>query len=147
MATSQLDQKFLSRVKELQEQASTAAKSGSLGEAEPRDFQLPRESDFSGDPSNPGKLTSAFDRKQGLNDRYEELHGSADSDGKTAEVMAIKMQIAYLASMERGLRARHSGHLRCLIHADARRRAMGLDNGIFADGMVGSLQDMLKAVS
>ena len=87
----------------------------------------------------------AFDRQE-LNDQYTELTESVESAGTTADVMANKQQIAYVAVEERAFRARHSTICRAFCHGHGRRYGHGQGSLLSpAGGITKNLSTLLQA--
>lgn len=65
--------------------------------------------------------------------------------GRSGEAMVIKLQMDYLATMERAFRTRHSSSVRSRIHAAARRNGHGSSAGPLKGTMIGWLSRLLTA--
>lgn len=66
----------------------------------------------------------AFDRTK-LNDAYEAATLDPKNAGTVGDVISYKLQIDYIASMERAFRARHSSLVRSFCHGAGRRYGQG----------------------
>lgn len=60
-----------------------------------------------------------------LNENYLECFQNPDDMGKVADVVALRIQMAFLEAEERAFRLRHASIPRLLIHSAAERRAKG----------------------
>lgn len=69
--------------------------------------------------------------RAGLNANYDEAVASGTSPGTIGDVVALKLQIDYMAMEERAFRLRHASIIRCQIHAHGRRKAHGMAAGLF----------------
>ena len=95
------------------------------------------------DPLDVPGTTAGFDRAA-INTNYGQVIGSAAA-GTIGDVVALKVQVDYVAVVERAFRARHCTPVRLLGFAAARRRGHGNGAGVLVAGVLGFAQDALKA--
>lgn len=100
--------------------------------------------DWNGDPRDLEGMKAPFDR-QGLNTKYEEIHRDAANAGTTGDVIAVKVQADWLAMAERAFRVRQASVCRDNCHMFARHAGHKNPKGVFQYGVLGYVQDMLKA--
>lgn len=117
---AQLDSVFTDRLNALQTDADGQAQAYTGGPARP--WQVPDEIKSLFDIAN--LHTPAYDRDD-LNGLYQQIMGAGSNPGTTADVIAIKTQIDYVASEERAFRTRHTSLCRALAHAHGRRNGHG----------------------
>lgn len=74
-------------------------------------------------------IKNAF-RRNDLNAQYDRaITTSGERDGgRLADRYVSKVQIDYLAAMERAFRARHGSYVRCSMHAAARKQGLGTED-------------------
>ena len=91
-----------------------------------RAWFLPSPNSWDGSPFDLDGISSAFDRED-LNNKYVDAIQSAGepNGGKVVDRMTTKIQIDYLACMERAFRARHASSVRCAMHSAGRRSGQG----------------------
>lgn len=108
---------FSKRLRELKKQAENMYKS--LQGAEQREWQIP--TDYDGDILDVPQLHKpAFDRES-LNSLYEQAVQDPANAGTVGDVIALKLQIDYMAMEERAFRARHMSLPRTLCVGHGRR--------------------------
>jgi len=83
----------------------------------------------------------AFDREP-INQNYQEVHSG--EDGRIGAAASLKIQLDYVAVMERAFRSRHAGPIRGQMHAAARHAGQGHVKGIFPRTR-DYAQDLLKS--
>ncbi len=74
---------------------------------------------WAGDVLNIPGLNAAYDRSA-INNLYIQVV-STNPLGRQGEAMVLKLQLDYIAALERGFRTRQASSVRCRIHAAARR--------------------------
>lgn len=87
----------------------------------------------------------AFDRTE-LNDQYTELTKSTEEAGTVGDVIANKLQLAYVAAEERAYRSRHTTLCRAFCHGHGRR--IGQGHGAVwspSGGLTAHITDVLQA--
>lgn len=89
-------------------------------------------------------ITAGFNRDD-ANANYEAIIADPKAGGTTGDVISVKVQVDYVAIMERGFRARHCTPVRCFALATGRRNGHGQAKGIFGGGVGKYAQDALKA--
>jgi hypothetical protein len=97
---------------------------------------------WDGDVFDFGAIHEAFERK-GQNEQYMELMVAAGAG--LADTMPQKLQIDYIAMMERAFLARHSSPVRAMMHAAARRKGHGHAGGVHIGGVLQYAQDLLAS--
>lgn len=116
-----------------------------------RKWQIPTPNTWDLNLFNISGISGAFDRatanqvyiraltkgpKVGLLDKAPE------GEGRVADCQAMKIQIDYMATMERAFRLRHASSIRCKLHSAARRRGHSTWNdAIGADAVLLDLGD------
>ncbi len=142
MPVTTLDSKFLGHIENM-ETTSTAADQATMLDGQ-RQWMYPPLEGWSGDPRDIRGMSAAFDRTA-LNEQYVDLISDKTQECKIGETMATKLQVDYVAAMERGFRTRHCSSIRAKIHAAARRRGMGSPSGPLTGGVSLWLQRLLQA--
>jgi hypothetical protein len=118
--------------------AAKADGDAALSGAAPTWFLPP---DWPGDPFDPDGFAAAFQRED-LNAAVEE---ALNGDAPMAELAGYKLQIDYIATLERAFRMRHASPAALAAMAAARRRGHGRDGGVFVGGVLRYVQDVLAA--
>jgi hypothetical protein len=88
---------------------------------------------WSGNPMDIQGMNLAFDRSA-LNSIYLSVLSSTSPLGRTGEAGLLKIQIDYVAAVERSFRTSQASSIRCKIHAAARRSIQGASGGLFDIG-------------
>lgn len=137
-----VDSTFLKLLSALQTQAEKQATAARTGAA--RVWQIPPSLKTA--LSDIGGITKGFDRDE-LNKLFSSLIEDSSAMGTAGDVVGVKIQVDYVAAMERAFRARHASPLRCLAHAAARRKGHGDSAGIFSDasGVTRFVADAIQA--
>ncbi len=135
-----LDVEFLDQISALETTSAAAADATTL-EAQ-RQWMLPPASAWSGNPRDVAGMNDAFDRTD-LNSQYITI--VSDGSYTVGEGAVTKLQLVYIATIERGFRTRHCSSVRSKIHAMGRRRGMGMAAGPFTGNTVLWLQRLLQA--
>ncbi len=143
MPVTSLDPDFLDHIAEIEDWSNTAAAASNLNAQ--RQWMYPPLGTWNGNPLDIAGTTGAFDRTA-LNDLYEDIIAN-EEDTRIGETMVVKLQIDYLAALERAFRTRHCSSVRARIHASARRAGMGEGTGPFSGGVVLWLQRLLQAAA
>ena len=130
----ELQQTFVDLIKQLRE-LSTARADGLKGDGAV-EWMLPK--DWTGDPTNVPELHKPIFDRDKINQAYEDSHASGDS-GSVGDAMAAKLQLGFLAAAERAFRARHASPVRERLHAAARLKGHGHEQGVF-----GALQSVVQ---
>lgn len=94
-----------------------------------RPWMTPDLNGYDGDPLNIGGMAAAFDTTD-LNNAYATATQQAGAPGRVVDRMVAKIQVDYLAAMERAYRARHATIVRCQMHAAGRRQGQGGEHGV-----------------
>ena len=136
---AQIDPNFQKQVQKL---VQDAARRAAAIEGAPPAAMVPE--DWDGDVRNIVGLGEPFDR-QDLNQQYADAHQDAAAPGTVGDVVAIKLQIDYLAMMERSFRIRHSSPIRDICHMFARHKGHGNGKGVFQNQVLGHVQDAIAA--
>jgi hypothetical protein len=109
-----------------------------------RQWMLPPSNGWNGDPQDIVGMNLAF-KRDNLNAQYQSVLGTPEHKGTVGEAMVVKLQIDYVAALERAFRTRHCSSIRAKIHAAGRRRGQGdTSKGLWA-GNVLWLERMLFA--
>lgn len=83
---------------------------------------------WDGDPWSWVSMIYAWNRAE-INDDYSTIIGDPAQEVGSGEAMVVKLQMDYIATMERAFRTRHASSVRCRIHAAARRIGHGSATG------------------
>lgn len=87
-------------------------------------------------------MSTPFYRRDSDRNYIQAVQTSQQTDGgRVADRMTAKMQIDYLATMERAFRLRHATSTRCALHAASRRSGQGASTGVF-----NTVMDYIKSV-
>ena len=120
---------FVPHMNALEETSAAAAEATLL--TGQRKWMYPSLNGWSGDPQDISGMNNAFDRTN-LNNTYIQILNDQNEQGFIGEAMAVKIQIDYIAALERSFRTRHCSSVRAKIHAAARRQGQGNHNfGLF----------------
>lgn len=142
MPITTLDTGFLNHIVELEATSAAAADATML--TGQRQWMYPPLGAWDGDTSNITGMNDAFDRAA-LNTQYEDLVSDQTQESTIGEVMITKLQVDYIAALERAFRTRHCSSVRAKLHAAARRRGMGTTAGPFTGSVVLWLTRLLQA--
>ncbi len=110
----------------------------------PRRWFNPDPGAWSGDLSDLPGMSAAFDRSDNSTD-YQAAIKDGQNPGVVGDLMASQLQGDYLAVLERAYRARHHSSVRCLMHAAARYNGHADPKGLFQQGVLGYLANIIKA--
>jgi len=137
------DPEFTSQLAELEAGSKAAADAALLlGQ---RKWMYPPLNSWNGNPFDIKGMNSAFDRSN-LNATYVQVVSDMQGRGTVGEAMALKMQIDYIAALERAFRTRYCSSVRARIHAAARRRGQGdTNNGLFTARLQMSIMRLLES--
>ena len=127
----QLDEAFLDHLQALADY-TTAGFGATCLEAQ-RQWYMPPLNGWSGNPLDIPETTLAFDR-DALNAVYIAVVSDDAQRGRIGAASVLKLQIDYIAALERSFRTRHATSVRCRIHAGGRRRGHGASGGLFDTG-------------
>lgn len=113
------------------ERCAEASKTGTgrawmLGTHSSSDSDMAEGKIWNGDTLDLTGIKKAFDRSD-LTSTFNDIM-NIDSPGTGADRMAIKFQSDYLAAMDRALRTRHAGLVRCELFASERRHLQAIGN-------------------
>lgn len=133
MPITTLDTDFLNHL-DAMKTVSTAADEATILQNQ-RQWMYPPLNGWSGNPLDIVDMNNAFDRTN-LNNQYITIIDDLTHEDKIGTVMATKLQLDYIAAMERAFRTRHCSSVRAKIHAAARRRGQGSSNGVFTGSIV-----------
>lgn len=140
MAGGQIHEVFSKRLADLRTQSAECAQFMLAGQ--PRAWMVP--TDWETGPFNIAAIhTPSFDRTQ-INENYIQVHAGADSGGAVGDAAAIRLQLDYVAILERGFRSRHASRVRCLAHGAARLAGHGHSGGAYGFAQ-NHVAGMLKA--
>jgi len=95
-----------------------------------------------GDPYDLANMNGAFDRTP-FNTDYVAVISTPGQ--RVGEAIVIKLQLDYIAMMERAFRTRHASSIRCKLHASSRRGGHANLDGPFKGTMVAYLTGLLGA--
>jgi len=146
MSSNSADEVFTKRLEDLQAAVNANGTSMELSATTKwSPLYSDKESDTDGKVLNgldPKEFVKAFDRTK-LNKAYLDTLKPAEGGWFTSEVkfsyrdaQAIKVQLDYLAAMERDLRMRYRSRVRMLAHGIARLQSHGLSVGPINRGVV-----------
>ena len=136
------DPEFVDQLTNL-EDSSTAASKATLLTGQ-RKWTYPPLNGWDGNPFNIVGMNDAFKRKN-LNYIYLQILGDPEKAGTIGELMALKLQIDYVAALERAFRSRHCSSIRAKIHAAARKRGQGDTKGLFTGNVKENIINVLFA--
>ena len=132
---------FTSHAASLQRSAA-AMSAATLGFEQRRWSLLPEVEGFSGSPDDVAGLTQVFDRTA-IDQNYAEARSDGARPGVVGDGIALLLQSSFVAGRERALRVRNASSVRCAFHAAARRQGHGASAGIYGNGVVRYVQDLL----
>ncbi len=122
---SDLGEKFETQIEELMDHAEDEF--DDLKEANETHWMMPELGGWSGDLFDWEGMKEPFLRKD-LNDMYEAATEDPWNPGRSGDLIITTTQIAYLASMERAFRARHTQRFpRSVAHVLGRRNVQKMD--------------------
>jgi len=107
-----------------------------------RPWMMPPLRDWDGNLLDIAGIAKAFARDEPNEDYKDSLNTDA---GTVGHAMGAKLQIDYMAMMERAFRTRHATVARCTTHAAGRRRAHGEPAGIHIGSVLQYAQDLLRS--
>lgn len=123
-----LDTAFLAHLDRLKTVADANADAVCAGTQ--RQWYLPPLDSWTGDPYDIAGMNYAFDRSA-LNAAYVAVVSDTLRRGRQGEAMILKLQIDYLAALERAFRTRQSSSIRAKVHAGIRRKSHGASGGLY----------------
>jgi hypothetical protein len=109
-----------------------------------RTWNIPRPKKWGGDPLNIPDIQKCFNRDP-INTSYMDTNKSAEESGPVGDSMVSKIQIDWVAQLERAFCLRHATSVRCAAHASARNMGHSQAQGIYLYGLRNYLQDIMKA--
>lgn len=110
----------------------------------PREWFSPDKGDWDGDLTNVEGLSKAYDRSDNATD-FQAAIKDGRQPGTVGDLLASQIQGDYLAVQERAYRARMHSSVRCRFHAAARQRGHGDEKGLFQQGVLGYVAQLVKA--
>lgn len=134
--------RFRAQLSALQ-QSAFAAYNAIAGTATRRWFN-PDRGGWSGDLADLVGMSQAFSRDENAED-YQSAMKDGQNAGVVGDLIASQLQGDYLAIMERAYRARHHSALRCAVHAAARSNGHYNSKGLFQQGVLGYITNIIKA--
>jgi len=136
------DPEFMDQITELESVSKAADEAAMLiGQ---RKWMYPPLQGWDGDPRKISDMNKAFVRKN-LNKTYVTIMSDTTQKGTIGEIMILKLQIDYIASLERAFRTRFCSSVRARMHSAARRRGQGNPQGLFTGSIVLWLKRILTA--
>jgi hypothetical protein len=87
-------------------------------------------------------LADAYNREN-LNTEYA-VFLTPEDVGTVADMMGLKTQVDWLAAEERAMRIRHSTSIRASFHSAARRQGQSSPLGVFGQGLIGYVQNLIQ---
>jgi hypothetical protein len=108
-----------------------------------RFWMLPTFRGWDGDPHNIPDMAKPFARDEPNQEYIQEI--TKDVGGKQSIAMGRKIEIDYMAMMERAFRARQAGPIRCTLHSAGRRLAHSEPAGIHQGGVIKWVQNVLSS--
>lgn len=139
---TELDPAFLAHIDACMDTSNAAAMATCL--VGQREWMYPPTDSWSGDPQDIVGMNVAFDRSA-LNNQYVALLNDLTQASPVGSTMVTKLQIDYIAAMERAFRTRHYSSVRARIHAAGRRAGQAHSNGQFAGSMLVWLNRIMEA--
>jgi len=109
-----------------------------------RTWNIPRPEKWGGDPLNISDIQECFNRDT-INMSYAATNADAKDPGPVGDSMVSKIQIDWVAQLERAFCVRHATSVRCAAHASARNLGHSQAEGIYLHGLRNHLQDIMKA--
>lgn len=111
-----------------------------------RGWYVPNATLWSGNPHDVTGMKAAFDR-DALNSNHTFAINTAGTDGggRLSDCRGIKLQVDYMACMERAYRSSVASGIRCALHAAGRKIAHAKDGGIYTGGIIKYVQDALSS--
>lgn len=137
-----IDDDFANHIDAMESVSTAASQATNL--TGQRKWMYPPLNGWSGDPLDILGMDQAFNRDN-LNSQYRSVIGMMNQAGKIGESMAVKLQVDYIAALERGFRTRHCSSVRAKIHSSARRKGLGESTGPLNNGVVVYLNRLLEA--
>lgn len=89
---------------------------------------------------------TTFSRTNKLDKEYDSIFSNTKSPGTDGDAKAVKLQAAYLQSMERAFNLRHATAIRCEAFAAGRRKGQASADGplIGINGVQGYIEKIIK---
>lgn len=137
-----LDPEFLDQLTALVDTSNAAYEATSL--TGQRKWMYPPLQGWNGDPNDITDANKAFIRDN-LNQTYKDIIDNISNDGTIGESMVVKLQVDYIAALERAFRTRYCSSVRARVHAAARRRSQGSSAGAFSSTIVTWLEQLIFA--
>jgi hypothetical protein len=137
-----LDPEFLVQIEELV-LTSAAAHAASVLVGQ-REWMYPPLQGWSGDPQAISDMNKAFIRDT-LNALYKQVLNDMDRVGTVGESMVLKLQVDYIAAIERAFRTRHCSSVRARLHSASRRQGQAHSNGVFGGSVLVWLERLIAA--
>jgi len=127
---------FKNRLRDLQEQAKKL-QNAYQGKHQ-RVWQIPKDFGASSLLAIAQLHKPSYDREE-INTKYDEVTNDPDNAGTTGDVIALKLQLDYVACEERAFRARHTTLCRAMALGHGRRFGQG--HGQMWGAKPGSIED------
>jgi len=112
---------FSDLLKDFQDKATSLVES--MQAKSQRQWQVP--ADFKGNLLDVDNLHEPSFNRDAINTNYDELTQTPTNAGTNGDVIALKLQLDYVAQAEREWRYRNASLSRCFIHAHGRRYGHG----------------------
>ncbi len=110
-----------------------------------RQWMYPPVSGWSGHPYDIVGLNTAFDRSH-LNSVYVQIMMDQQGAGNIGESMAVKLQVDYIAALERAFRTRYCSSIRAKLHAASRKQGQSDSTaGLFSATVTGWILNIITA--
>ena len=138
---AKIHNRFRLQVEALRSAASEMA--ASVTDEHQRPWMTLDHGSWSGNPFDIPGMTGAFDRDD-INQHYAEMLSDPANLGSLGSSLALKLQVDWLAVLERAFRTRHASSVRCAVHAAARRKGHSSGAGIFSIGTLGYVQNIIQ---
>lgn len=136
------DPEFTSQLDKLKSTSDAADKAAIL--TGQREWMYPPLNGWTGCPWDLSGMNKAFPREH-LNEVYCKILGDKNSTGTVGEAMAVKLQVDYIAALERAFRTRHCSSVRARMHSAARRRGQAAEKGLFQNNVLLHIERMIFA--
>lgn len=134
---------FVPQMEQLESTSAAAAEAAFLQGQ--RQWMYPPLNDWSGHPFDIIGMNSAFTRAN-LNSIYVQIMSDPNGCGTIGESMVVKLQVDYVAALERAFRTRYCSSVRAKLHAAARRQGQGNSGaGLFSATVTGWLLRLITA--
>lgn len=116
------------------------AEEQSLCNQQPSKFYEPDKGSWNGDLFDIEGMAEAFKRDE----IHDDFRKAINDDGVTTDLEVCLLQGDFVAMLERAYRERHKTPVRAKLHAAARRRGHGDEDGLYTKGLLGYLEHLMR---